>query len=168
MPDKHDDNLYFGEDLSLSIGALAGRTAILVASGVTMGAAGLIKTMRIWTQTQALTTLEGSQILIGLTPIGMSAGEVAQALDAFPVHNKDVPETEFSRRYARLIMGVQSKNVDPALTVFFNQSDWFKAMIRFVEDASAYNLFAWNMSTSTITTGGVIKFAVEGLMRFDP
>ncbi len=167
MPDKHTkQNVYHAEILSLSIGALAGGAAIIVASGSTMGMSGRVKVMQLWSQVSGLTTLEGTQLVIGVAAQGLTAAEIAEKLTATPDDIRDNEPMEFGTRFARIIMGAMHPGSNAIATAFFNDSTWFKLLLEFIEDRTMYSIFVFNTSTSTVTTGAVLKINVESLLRF--
>lgn len=157
----------FVEDLSLSIGALVGSTAISVASSTTMGRGGTIVTGRLLAQISGLTTLEGSQLALGIAPDELSDAEIAEALTANPVSPSDVPATEEAARYARILEPVGAPQADQAAVAFVVDTRWVKLIMEFQEDKGAYRIFIWNWSTSTITTGAVLKVLVQLRIRWD-
>ncbi len=166
MPHQHK-TVYSGQRLSLSIGALAGGAAILVSSGLTAGMSGRLLTTRLQAQTSGLTTLEVTQLVIGIASSGLSNAEIAEKLNAGPLHTRDNESLEQSSRYARIVMGCADPGANHELTAFYNESDWFKSMIEFIEDETQYVIFIYNISTSTVTTGAVLKINVEHLLRFN-
>lgn len=168
MSDKHNGMLGHSERIAITVGALAGGTVSGIVSATTAGFSGRIVTMRIWAQVQALTTLEGSQMAIGIANGQLTDAEISEKLLAQPSDWQDVPLSERNQRYARLLKPVTDPAADAALTVFVVDTGWTKLLLKFSDNEVLFRFFVYNWSTSTLTTGGLIKTFIECQLREDP
>ncbi len=151
-----------GEEVSITLGALAAKAAIGANSAIVCTMPGWLNSMRLF-MTWAGTSGDHHALAYGVASAHLSDAEIAAILNQTPDRMSDA-ETRLG--YARLLDYITPAADQVASTFKINDSGWRKIVLEASDGDPLFRLFAYNTGTAAITTGGTYRAFVQSLTSY--
>ncbi len=157
------------EVLTITLGALA-QLDVIGEGGLAVTQNGFCTSSTILSQLSALTSGEGTGLMLGVANGDLNDGEIEEAIEAQgPFFKDQVPQHDRAARMVRMVgpIGPQAHETPSTLLTHFEFFDHYPTRIGFSEDkANMLRWFVYNAGPAALTTGSSVQLVLMHNVRW--